>query len=643
MKPVIFWAVACLLACSAPLSASSLDDDLAFFREEAKFLSAAFFPTSQAKAPASVHVITAEDIRLSGALTLWDALRLVPGVDVMETRTGQGDVAIRGFNQSLNNLVLVLLDGKTVLQDFYGLVAWESIPVGMQEIERIEIVEGPFSALYGASALQGVINIITKSPEKIGGTVLSVSAGNREFFSGSALYGAKRGKLGYKVGGEHRTMNRFEDGDRLGSRVSKANFLAEYAAGPDSRASVSGGVSKLSNEMMLLSAEESVPVSRAAYLRADYALAGLKARFFWNQNNARLREFSPGEEASLNSDTYDFQAEYSLPLGEGNRATAGAEYRRNTLKGDLFQAGLHFQDMYSLFLEDTWEPGERWSVVASGRLDRHPLAGSVFSPKASVSFLPDHRNVFRVSAGSAFRNPTLLENYMDYTRTTPYDNSVPGFTTGGGYTGNLVYSLRGNRDMEPEKIESAEAAHRGEYGRLKTRAAVYAYRMRNLISYADETVTPAAPDIAADLSWDNRHKARAVGAEAGADMHLSGSLHGFASYAYFNASKGDPDKMRNSPRHKTSGGLRCDGGALAGTLWAYWAGRTYWGAGGTDAEGSYLLLNARGVYRFAGRLEGLEAGLTAFNFLDDRHYEIHPDSGGEKIGARYALDLTWRF
>ncbi|MBI5742956.1 MAG: TonB-dependent receptor [Elusimicrobia bacterium] len=643
MKKILTLALLLGAISARPASAGPYEDDLAFFREEAKFLTAAMNPTSQAKAPASVYVITAEDIRLSGARTLWDVLRLAPGVDVMETRTGQGDVAIRGFNQSLNNRVLVLLDGKTVLQDFYGLVLWESIPVGLQEIDRIEVVEGPFSALYGASALQGVINIVTKSPEKINGAVLSASAGNRETASGSVLYGKRSGNLSYKVGGEHRTMNRFEDSDRLGSRVSKANFMTEYSLNPESKVGVSGGVSKLSDEMILLGTEESLPVSRAAYLRADYSLGGLKTRFFWNQNNARLREFSPGEEASLNSDTYDLQADYSLPLGEGNRATAGAEYRRNTLRGDLFPAGLHAQDMYSIFMEDTWEPGERWSLVASARVDRHPLAGSVFSPKASVSFLPVRANVFRVSAGEAFRNPTLLENYMAYTRTSPYDNSIPGLTTGGGYTGNLIYSLRGNRDMEPEKIESVEAAHRGEYGRFKTSLTVYAYRMRDMIAYADEAVTPAAPDVSVDQSWANRNKARAFGTEAGADIHLSGSLHGFASYSYFNASKGDPTKMHNSPRYKAHGGLRYDDGALAGMLWAYWAGKTYWDAGETDGVGSYLLLNARAGYRFTGRLESLEAGLTAFNLLDNRHYEIHPAAGGEKLGARYGAEMTWRF
>jgi iron complex outermembrane receptor protein len=136
----------CLFIFAARAAAAPRDGELDFFRNEAQFLSAAVHALPEAKAPASVYVITADDIRLSGARTLWDALRLAPGLDVIETRTGQGDVAIRGFDQSLNNRVLVLLDGKTVLQDFYGLVTWESVPVSMQEIDRIEIVGARYSA-----------------------------------------------------------------------------------------------------------------------------------------------------------------------------------------------------------------------------------------------------------------------------------------------------------------------------------------------------------------------------------------------------------------------------------------------------------------------------------------------------------------
>lgn len=214
-----------LIAATALPAAAQLDDEMEFFREAAQFITASRRAIPRHKAPASVSVVTAEDIKLSGAVTLWDALRLVPGVDVVETRAGQGDVSIRGFNQSTSNRLLVLLDGKTVLQEFYGLAAWEEIPVAMAEIDRIEIVKGPASALYGANAIHGVINIITKTPAQVNGGSAGYAAGNRATRLGTAVYGRQAGKLSYKVSAEHRAMDSFEDPGHLASRVAKAHAL----------------------------------------------------------------------------------------------------------------------------------------------------------------------------------------------------------------------------------------------------------------------------------------------------------------------------------------------------------------------------------------------------------------------------------
>src|SRR3990167_8587548 len=117
-----------MLFCCSPAAAASPDPESDFFREEAEFYSAALRSVAMRKSPLSVEVIGAAEIKASGASTIWDALRLAPGVDVVETRTGQGDVSIRGFNQSNSDRVLVLLDGMSVMQDFYGITVWEEIP-----------------------------------------------------------------------------------------------------------------------------------------------------------------------------------------------------------------------------------------------------------------------------------------------------------------------------------------------------------------------------------------------------------------------------------------------------------------------------------------------------------------------------------
>lgn len=644
----LFFALS--LGLASP-SAAQNDDDLVFFREEAEFITASLFPIPERKAPASVHVLTARELEASGAATLWDAFRLVPGMDVVETRAGQGDVSIRGFNQSISNRLLVLLDGKTVLQEFYGLAVWEEIPVGLREIDRIEIVKGPASALYGANAIHGVINIITKTPDQLNGGTAGFSAGSRNTRLGSAAYGRRAGKFSYKVAADHRTMNGFENADLLASRVAKAHAFVSYEPAPDTSLSLTGGLSRLNNRMSFYSNGLWRPYSIGGTLRADFRSGGLKARAFWNGNKVKVRDFSTGSDPVLRYDTYDLDLRQELSLPADNTLVAGASYRRNSIRADLFDPGLYGQHIWSLFAENTWEASEKWSLVASGRLDHHSLSGYVFSPRGAVMYFPDERNTFKVSAGTAFRNPTLLENYIALSQSGPFSNpSLPGFTS-------VNSSYRGSRSLDPEKMESVEASYEGRFGRLNAGLAVYSYTLRRLINTADPVFDYSGfPVLSFSSAWANTGSARAVGGEAAAELRLGSGWRAFSNYSYFNASEsGRNNDSHNSPMHKVNGGFERKNGALGGMLWAHWAGPTWWDANTTGTApdlrkvGSYLLLNAGVGYKVPG-VEGVEARFKAFNFLDNRHYEILPavsasDPGqyGEKIGARYVLDLSYKF
>ncbi len=170
-----------------------------FFAEEARVTTASRQPTTLQDAPATMHVVTAQDIQDAGAQTIWDALRMVPGVDVMIVQTFQGEVGIRGMNKALNNRVLVLLDNKPILSGYFERVNWEYLPVGLAEIDRIEVVLGPVSALYGPNAISGVINVITKTPEQISHGVVQVMAGDYRTLLGNAVFGMQSENLSGKM------------------------------------------------------------------------------------------------------------------------------------------------------------------------------------------------------------------------------------------------------------------------------------------------------------------------------------------------------------------------------------------------------------------------------------------------------------
>ena len=131
-------------------------------------------------AAAAVYILTGDDIRRSGARSIAEALRLVPGMNVAQLDDNKWAISARGFNHLYAHHLLVLLDGRSVYSPLHSGVHWDTIDTVLDDIDRIEVVRGPGAALWGANAVNGVINIITKKPEATQGNLVSVGVGNRE-------------------------------------------------------------------------------------------------------------------------------------------------------------------------------------------------------------------------------------------------------------------------------------------------------------------------------------------------------------------------------------------------------------------------------------------------------------------------------
>jgi iron complex outermembrane receptor protein len=151
-----------------------------------------------ARAPASVYVITAEDIRRSGAASLPDALRLAPNLEVARVDANQYAISARGFNNTLANKLLVLIDGRTVYTPLFSGTFWEAQDVMLEDIERIEVISGPGAVLWGANAANGVINIITRSAADTQGAMATLGAGARDKQLGMR-YGGQAAGVNYRV------------------------------------------------------------------------------------------------------------------------------------------------------------------------------------------------------------------------------------------------------------------------------------------------------------------------------------------------------------------------------------------------------------------------------------------------------------
>ena len=504
-----------ILLLQASVAWAQNDDLFEFFAAEAQVITASRRPQAILQAPATVYVVTAEDIEASGAHNLWDALRSVPGVDVMSSRTSYGEVSIRGLNKAFNNRTLVLVDGRSVLNGDQDRINWTSLPVLLEEIERIEVVEGPASALYGANAISGVINIITKTPQQTQGAQLNYTVGERRTHLGSLLYSGRQQKLDYRLGLGWRTTNRFENDALRASEVMVLHGLLGYELSSGARLNLSGGGTRAETNASLGALSEGIEDADRGFVRADYVRRDTRLRFFWEGESGHLESLAIPQDPSVDYDFYDLNLEHTLVHAPRHNLVVGGGYRQADFQSDVITSGRVQHNLWALFFENEWRPADSWALWASGRLDQHPHTDLVFSPRFSAIFIPVPEHALRFSTGTSFRNPTLIENHVDFVEPV----EVPELDL------VLDFEFLGNTAMEPERLLFFEVAHSAQMGRIKTTAAGFHYRLKDGISSSASGIDVVdSAKIAVTTSFQNRGETRAWGGELGAEFLLGDRL-----------------------------------------------------------------------------------------------------------------------
>ncbi|MGA1195517.1 MAG: TonB-dependent receptor plug domain-containing protein [Candidatus Latescibacterota bacterium] len=435
--------------------AHSGDEVFDFFAEEARVTTASRQPTTLQEAPATMHVVTAQDIQDSGAQTIWDALRTVPGVDVMIVQTFQGEVGIRGMNKALNNRVLVLLDGKPILSGYFERVNWEYLPVGLAEIDRIEVVLGPVSALYGPNAISGVINVITKTPQQVSHGVVHVMAGDYHTLLGNAVVGMQSESLSGKMNVGWRSTRLLEDANDPASRVNQWHGFLQKDMRENAYLAVRGGLVHIDSRNNVGGLGSSFERGPSGYLRADYQQDQTRLQGFWNRNGTQL--FNDDDDVplqfDLDSDCLEFDVEQDVTLSKHQALTVGGSVKHNRMRSGALSLGVHKRTLWSLFFEDHWHLHPQLSFVLSGRLDHHSVVGWQGSPRGSVIWEPQGGHVFRISAGTSFRFPTITESALQFDQQLALssDSNLPFHT--------VALSILGNQDLKAEQMRMLEGAY----------------------------------------------------------------------------------------------------------------------------------------------------------------------------------------
>ena len=418
---------------------------------------------------------------------------------------------------------------------------------------------------------------------------------------------------------------------------------------------MSGGLSKENTATTTGIGGAAVDESYNGFLRADYRYGDTKLRAFMNRGTGEFADLNALAEPSEIYNTYDFNLQRAQSLPFDQSLIVGGSYRRNTMWSPIFQPGCHAQDLWSLFFEDEWKPLDRLVITASGRLDRHPLTPLGFSPHGSALFKATDAQIVRLSAGTSFRNPTLLENYLQFSQAIP---NVPGTGLPNPPFSSVQNQLLGNQRLDPEKMFQIELAHEARFGAVETSASVYYYKINNLINVSPTTVLSLVPPTAqTQTTYYNHGGDKAIGFQFRAKAKPTPWLDVFANYSYQQLKDDDPavgPYAPSAPRHKVNAGVTAKRRGLTTSLWSDWVDKTYWiqSQQGTvyGKVPDYLLLNGRIGYAFSGRGEGWEVALSGFNMLDRAHYEILPATGpttpgqnGEIVRSRWMGSVTYRF
>jgi iron complex outermembrane receptor protein len=630
-----------LIAATLPAHASISTDDLTRLSLEElgdiRITSVSKKAERVADAAASVYVITADDIRRSGARSLPEALRLAPNLHVARASDAGYAISARGMNgsnTSAPNKLLVLVDGRSVYTPLFSGVFWDVQDVVMEDIERIEVISGPGGTLWGVNAVNGVINIITRAAGDTQGTLVAATAGNRG--SDAVLqHGGPLGESGhYRVYGKYveRDHTRTESGiavDDAGHR-SQAGFRIDWAQ-PGDRFSVSGNVYDGSEGQP---APGAISIAGVPLELGDVSLSGANLIARWD------RQFDGGSSLGLQAyydrtertvpptfgqklDIIDLQLQHSLRRMGVHSVAWGANFRQSRDRVDnspyfAFIPAHVDQQWTSLFVQDEMALRDNLRFTLGTRLERNDYTGTEILPNARIAwrFAPDHMLWSAVSR--AVRAPSRLD----------HDSFIPGAPP---------FLLNGGRDVRSELATVYELGYRG------LAASRFSYSVTAFHTEYDDLRTTEIDPGFTFLLFGNGMEGRATGIEmwgtyqAAPAWRLSGGFTALRETLWLKPGSDDVDGP-NAAGFDPSNTWQLRSSWSIGDRHDFDLGVRHVAALDRNDIPAYTALDARFGWRLAGAVELSIAGTN----LLGRHSEYGALATRSEFGPEVWVSLLWK-
>lgn len=590
-------------------------------------------PEALASTPAAVYVLTDDDIHRLGVTTMPDALRYVPGMDVAMINSSQWGVAARGFNGQYANQLLVMMDGRSVYNPSFGGVNWRMPDAVLEDLERIEVVRGPGGTLWGANAVNGVINILTKSAKDTQGGLVKAGGGSFNEVITAARYGFKISEDTYarvyskydqfgetpaaQGGNSQDDWSRWRSGFRMDSQVDRNTAFTLQG---DFQFVEANAVAPVPN----LTPPNYGTLEQLRFHQLDANILGRWAREYSDDSSLSVQAYYDYfEDRNLAANqflhTLDLDLQHNFIWGERQRINWGAGYR---VTFDTLEAGqilsvpgrsqandqllsLFGQDEIAVVLEEVF-------LTLGTKLEHNDYTGWEVSPSARLRWQPTQRQTLWGAVSRAVTTPNHLSTGMAYNLRV-----VPPGGLGPGSPATLV-QIQGQSDRV-EELLAYEIGYRIQpIERVSVDVAAFYNEYSDLLVLENGAVIAGTPPVL-PVNWVNRIDGHTHGVEVALGWQPLDYWRLQGSYTWFEsdvarASVGRGDGAA-SPEHKFSLRSTVDLGAH----WEWDTGLRYVSELTSVNVPAYLELDMRLAWK---PTVNWEVALVGQNLLDKSHYEF---------------------
>lgn len=578
---------------------------------------------------AALTVITNEDIRRSGVRSLPEALRLANSLHVARFDSRTWAISARGFNISTANKMLVMIDGRTVYTPVFSGVFWDVQDVVLDDIDRIEIIRGPGAALWGANAVNGVINIVTRSARETQGGLVTAGGGTEERGFADVRYGGALGeKAWYRVYGKYRYIDALalaaggSAEDPL--RTAQGGFRVDGDFSDRDAFTVQGDVyGGVIGELTREDTEVDGGNLMGRWSRRFSETSNMELQVFWDRSSRIV----PTQFIENRRDTWDVDFQHRLPAGQRHDILWGLGYRVSSDDLDnapqiVWEPTDRTVELFSAFGQDevTLVP-DRLRLTIGSKFEVHEATGLEVQPNIRLAWTPDDRTTYWGAVSRAVRAPTRIDEDIRF------------------LAGPVVF-LQGSRDFESETVIAYEAGYRLQpRPTVSTEIAVFYNVYDNLRSQE-----PPASGAPFPITLANNLNAETYGAEARLNVQLAPWWRLYNSVAYFHSDfsldpgSRDPTGGRgegNDPDYRFTVRSFIDlPGRMELDTWLRHVDELP-----SPFVSAYTELDVRLGWRMSDRLD---LSLVGQNLLHDQHQEFSTSVPKEVQRGVYGR-ATWRF